>query len=356
MEFIMNPKVYAGMFPIPNVLVDENIKLASAIQLRVIMYFCRHVAMGETVTCEQIATAIGKDVEDVEDAMLYWHERGVIMKNGETVNFTASENSNDVSKPSKTVAAEVERPVSMTEEKKQVSELPLLRPSHEQIAARCNECTEFRELFSEAQQKLGKTIGYDGQSILIMLHDSYGLPVEVILMLLEYAVSQGKRGFKYIANLGKQWSEKEIDTYEAAEQYIQQQSGTNALWREFRALTGVKNANPTTKQRRFFNAWRTEYGFDAQMIYMAYEISVDNTEEMSLEYMDKVLKTWHEKGVKTPMDVGREQQEWIDKRKSANKKKADKKSESGGNDSTSYDLDAFTKRSIGLKYNKNKKN
>lgn len=345
MEFIINPAAMTSMFPIPNVLVDENIKLASAIQLRVIIYFYRHAAMGENVSCEQIAKAIGKDREDVEDAMLYWLDRGLIIKSGEPISFASpAVNTNEPPKADKAVS---DIPANKPAEIKQVAEIPISRPSHEQIAIRCNECTEFRDLFAEAQQKLGKTIGYDGQSILIMLHDSYGLPVEVILMLLEYAVSLGKSSFKYIANLGKKWSEKEIDTYEAAEQYIQQQSGVNGLWKEFRALTGVKNSEPTTKQRRFFNAWKTEYGFDAQMIYLAYEISIDNTEKMSLEYMDGVLKNWHEKGIKTPVDVGKEQQQWADSRKKSSSTSSDKQSDTN---TASYDLDAYTKKSIGLKY------
>jgi len=342
MEFIINPTVYAQMFPIPDLLVDENIKLAGALQLKVILYFLRHTAMGENVSCDQIASALGKDKEDVEDAMYFWLDRGLVLKSTADVEF-------------KTKTVEKVQPEPVLQEKKEpkkksVADLPILRPSHEQIAIRCNECADFRELFSEAQQKLGKTIGYEGQSILIMLHDSYGLPVEVILMLIEYAVSKGKTSYKYIANLGKLWSENEIDTYEAAEQYIEQQSGTDGLWREFRALTGVKNAEPTTNQRRFFNAWRLEYGFDAQMIYMAYERSIENTEKMSLKYMNEILKNWYEKGIKTPIDVGHEQQMWEEQKKKNSKPKQSKAVQESQTNA-SYDIDAFMKKSIGIKYN-----
>ena len=87
------------------------------------------------------------------------------------------------------------------------------------------------------------------------------------------------------------------------------------------------------------------------MIYLAYEICIDNTEKMNVEYMDKILKSWHEKGVKTPADAERVQQEWAESRKKSGKKK----SESGAADAqtASYDLDAFTKKSLGLKYKSN---
>ena len=40
--------------------------------------------------------------------------------------------------------------------------------------------------------KLGRTIGTGDQSSLILLHDYYGLPIEVILCICEYAGTKGK--------------------------------------------------------------------------------------------------------------------------------------------------------------------
>ena len=81
-----------------------------------------------------------------------------------------------------------------------------------QIAKRGSESAEIAFLFNEAQKKLGRTIGYDSQSSLLMIHDAYGLPVEVILMLIDYCVSIGKTGVNYITSTAKNWGEKEIDS------------------------------------------------------------------------------------------------------------------------------------------------
>ena len=233
-------------------------------------------------------------------------------------------------------------------EEKIVEVIPVTKPTHEQIAARCEECEQFRHIFEEAHIKLNKTIGYEGQATFIMLHDSYGLPFEVILMLIEYAVIKGKTGFAYLANLGRIWAENEIDTLEAAESYIEEQTGVDAVWKEFRELSGVKNQNPTTKQRNFFNIWKKEYGFDVDMIFKAYEISVENTEKMSLQYMDKILKNWHDKGVKTPADAEKLKEDF---QAGKSKGKKDNKPEVHSDDS-SYDLDAFAKKAARLKFGK----
>ena len=106
----------------------------------------------------------------------------------------------------------------MAPEKTVLAPIPLSKPTSDQIACRLMEEPALRLLYAEAQQKLGRTIGYDGQSTLLMIHDQYGLPVEVILMILEYAASQGKTSMAYIAKMGRDWGEREIDTLEKAEE------------------------------------------------------------------------------------------------------------------------------------------
>ena len=47
-----------------------------------------------------------------------------------------------------------------------------------------------------------------------MIHDDYGLPVEVIIMLLMYVKSIHKDNTSYIEAVAKNWAEEEINTHE----------------------------------------------------------------------------------------------------------------------------------------------
>ena len=73
-----------------------------------------------------------------------------------------------------------------------------------------------------------------------------------------------------------------------------------------------------------------------------------------LPYMDKIIRNWHEKGVKTPMDIQKEKAKWLEAResKSSAKKPKTKNTPALLRDEPSYDMDAFSKKAIGLKYNK----
>ena len=355
MEFKINPGAFSGIFPVPTAIVDENIRLASVVQLKVILYLLRHGGMGQ-VTCQDISEALFLDIQDVADAMLFWYERGIVIKDDEApVALTSKVTSPAVQTAPVQEKAEATIELTPIKTKKEVASIPISRPSHEQIAVRCKECEDIAILFREAQAALGKTIGYDGQSVLIMLYDSYGLPVEVILMAIEYAVTQGKASFSNIAKIGKTWSELEIDTLEGATEYIEEHNIVNEVWHKLRLLTEISNVRPTSKQFGYLTAWIKEYGYDADMIYYAYEECVDRTGKMSMPYMDKIISSWHKNGVKTPVDIEKERQRWRDSQSKPTAKKEKPKADHEKREA-SYDIDRFLQKGVDLIYDKNDKN
>ena len=349
MSFEINPYAYKSIFAVPTSVVDDNIRLASVLQLKVLLYMLRHSE--KNLSGEDVSAALSIDKADAEDAMIFWQERGLLIKSDEEAKPVLHiESTSEVT----ITKAEPEIQTVPEVQVKKVSDIPISRPSHEQIAVRLQECKEFSGLFAEAQAALGKTIGYDGQSVLIMMHDSYGLPFEVILMAIEYAVSQQKTGFSSIAKIGKYWSEQGIDTLEGAMEYIEEHNAVNETWNKLRSLTDITNRTPTSKQRGYLVAWVKEYGYNADIIYYAYEESVDRTGKMSMPYMDKIIRNWYERGVKTPMDIQREKAKWQEERdkKLPLKNVPKQKTPALLSDEPSYDIDAFTKKAIGLKYKK----
>ncbi len=344
MEFKINPLAFSGIFPVPNAVVDDNIRLAGLVQLKVILYMLRHSNDGE-LNAQKIAKALFIPEEEVKDALVFWLERGVLVS--------------DLSQVHPPVRVEAQPVAEMTEpqlqtrveekQKKTVEEINILKPSHEQIAARCQESEDVRTLFREAQSAMGKTIGYDGQSVLLMLYDSYGLPIEVILMAIEYAASMNKMSFAHISRIGRIWSELEIDTIEGANEYIEEHTVVDETWQKLRTMTEITNRNPTEKQRRMLTVWVKEYGYNVDMIYYAYEETIERTGKMSMPYMDKIIRSWHEKGVKTVTDIEAERIKWQTQQQSKlseGKKAPAKKAEA------SYDTDAYMRKAINLDFNK----
>lgn len=350
MNYKTNPLALTGIFAVPDVVVDENLRLASAVHFRTLLYILRHSSKG-SISLSEIAKATGNNEDDISDALIFWEERGLLIKDGAApVPPVTSEDFVQQLPLQQSAPAEVKTPAAAVQNAKRVEELPVVKPTHEQVAARLQESEELCLLFTEAQNILGKTIGFDGQSTLIMMHDSYGLPVEVILMAIEYNKAKGKTGFAAISRTGKEWSELEIDSIEGAIEYIEAHNIVDETWHKLRSMTEITNKNPTQKQKRFITAWTKEYGYNVDMIYFAYEESVDNTGKASFEYMDKVLSNWYKNSVKTPQDIQREKMKWQQQRSKQAAKKDTKQKPPGERREPTFDVTAFTSKAVGIKY------
>lgn len=334
MSFMINPSAWGGIFPVPVDIVDKHIRLAGAVQLKVLLWVLRHSA--DSTGFEQIVDDLKISKVDAEDALQYWIDAKIITNDNSPVNNVEEEKQEKIE-------------VVKAEPEKIKKEIEYTKPNMAQIIARTNESPEIKFMFSEVQNMLSKTIGHDGQSTLLMLHDSFGLPVEVILMLVGYCVSIGKSAFVYISKVGRDWGEKEIDTIEKADEQISYLRSTNKIWTEIKRLTGISTSNPTEKQMKLINSWTNDLKFDVEMIYLAYEEMANNCSRISWDYINKVLINWHNDSIKTPQDFENAKKQ---------RKESFKKKESKEKTDASYDIDEFTKRALGspIVYKKKEEN
>lgn len=331
MAYSINPAIFGSMFAVPSQVVDNNIKLASASQLKTLLWVFRHAS--EPIDPAVICKDINYTESDVIDALTVLCEWGVIMSDSTPI----------VRMPLPEIT---EKTTPVTEIKKELPELGFVKPTYEQVVARCAESPEISHMFTDLATLLGRTLGYDSQCILLMMHDQYGLPVEVIYMLVDHCVSIGKGNLAYISKVGKTWGEKEIDTIEKADEQIKMLNSCMNLWKEFATMAGIQNPRPTSSQSAYLKTWSIEMKFSLDMIYLAYEEMLDHSGKISFAYMNKVLANWHQKGLKTPADVEKDKQDFRESKK--------KKTEA--ETSTSYDMSEFNRRAEQLPvYSKKKK-
>ncbi len=324
MEYSINPQMMFGLsFSVPAAVADKHLKLAGAAQIKVLLWLLRHAA--ENPEMDELCKALNMNRADAADAMQYWVECGIVLENGKEA---AAEE-----KPTYAVAAKENVKLEVK------PEITYTRPTSEQVLKRTKESAEIQFMFCEAQKKLGKTIGYDAQSTLLMIHDFYGLPVEVLLMLIEYCVSIGKNSLNYISKAAKTWSEKEIDSIEKADEQIHILRRCDGTWKQLCELTGISTPRPTASQSNYLSHWTNELKFDIDMIYLAYEEMANHTDKISFPYINKVLESWHDLGISNALQVEEaKQQRTAEKPKSVSKKK------SQGYEA-SYDIDEFDRRS-----------
>ena len=135
-------------------------------------------------------------------------------------------------------------------------------------------------------------------STLLMLKDTCGLPLDVILMLIQYAISIDKGNMRTVEKLGVRWADDGVDSVEAAENKIRLATQRTKCYSIVATAFGLKNAgSPSKKQLDYCSAWVTEWKFSPEMLREAYERCVDAKGEMKFNYIDGILRRWHAAGI-----------------------------------------------------------
>lgn len=180
----------------------------------------------------------------------------------------------------------------------------------EDIVKRSEHDGGFKAVVREAQRKLGRALSTADLKILFGIYDYLALPPDVIFMLLSYCVDlfaekYGTGRLPSMRNIEKEaysWANKEIITLEQADEYIRRSAERRGRVNELKAAMGIHGRALTPTESKYLSSW-LEMGFDNDAILIAYDRTVTNTNALKWSYMNKILLSWHEKGIHTEAEI-----------------------------------------------------
>ena len=315
MNYTLSLGVWNQVFAVPTALVDKHIKLAGKEQLQAILWMLRHA--GESFTEEELANGLGITPDAALDALEYWQNHGLL-----------SAESGELS-PLPQESALKSPEASVLETAKPIKKRRLEKPDMAYLVKRQEESEAIRYLLQEAEGTLG-LLSPAMNSVLIASVDDYGLPVEVVIMLLHYAKEIGKTSTSYIDSVARDWANSGIFTLDAAEEKLRELTEMRLAWGKVSAAAGLQKRSPSKKEEESAYRWVKVWGFSPEMLSAAYERCVDHTGKFSVAYINKVLERWHTLGLKTPAEV-----EAAEAKQSESKKKT-----------KSYDIDELERMSF----------
>lgn len=322
MDYTLNMGPWNSVFAVPTALVDRYLRLAGKEQLQVLLWMLRH--SGERVSPEKLAQELGMDTDSAMDAVDYWAQEGLLAQAGGRLSPGA------VDQAPTSAVEKTEPAASPQEEKTLPPKKRMTKPDTLHLAARMNESDAIRFLMQEAQATFGKTISPAMASTLLSICDDYGLPVEVVVMLIHYAKDAGKTGTAYIDSVARDWAESGVFTLEAAEQKLQELEERRLAWSKVQSAAGLPRRAPSKKEEEAAFRWVCQWKFTGEMLSAAYERCVDNTGKFNVSYINKILEGWHKNGLRNLQEL----EQW------ESKKKDDREQ------TKSYDIDELEKISF----------
>lgn len=290
----------AQVICLPCEFVDYCMKDANPTYIAVYIYgFRQCFSQNPKGSVKDVAKALGILESDVVRAWQYWEEKGVV-----TLSYNSESDITDFSVTFSDLSSYGEA----TSEKSSEEEAKPLKPAYKlsEVTASRKENKALSEMYTLAEVLLAKPLTQNDILTLYSLYDWLGLPVEVILMIIEHAVFLGKKSMRYIETIAISWSENGISTPDAATEYLSSFEKAGKMKRRFKKLLGISGRDLTETEAGLLASWSETLGFSDEMIRLAYEKTVMQTGKASFNYMNAILKDWAKKGIKTPADTEKE--------------------------------------------------
>ena len=281
MSYRVIVKCGGGAFFVPNEAA-ENLKLCTAGQLRVLL-FALSKGFSET-SPESVAEELGIIPEDAKDLLDYWVGRGILECDGVFA---------PVSVP-KTVSPAPQ----VSEPKREIPKAPETKLTMKEVQQIKESDPAVAHVFAEAERLLGKTFTTSDSETIVWLISYAGIAPEVLITVIAYCASIGKKNFFYIRKTALEWLENGIDTIEAAEERMRVLEEAKSWEGEVKRVLEIYGRSLVSKEKEFCESWRI-YGISSDLIHFAYEKCIEKTAKLSFPYINKILLSWHQKGIKT---------------------------------------------------------
>ncbi|MBQ3161762.1 MAG: DnaD domain protein [Oscillospiraceae bacterium] len=275
-----------GVFAVPDSVAD-SLKLANGKAVKVLLYILKNKITD--IDYNSIAAAVGVSDEDAEDAISFWQQVGVIYADG----------NKPVQVEKAVPSAPSVNPIEISSELAKEKATKMLSPA--EIAERAENNEEIKFLFSAAEATLGKVLTYTEQRTIIWLYEYYGIAPDILMMIMDFAVSQSKATIGFIEKIATTWHDNGITTHEQAEREIRQLQNFYSLSGQVTSRLEL-NRTLTPTERKFVNEWALK-NISIELIVLAYERTIDSIGKVKFSYMNSILIDWYNKGCAAPNDV-----------------------------------------------------
>jgi len=262
--------------------VLSHLDAATPEQLRVLLWLVSDLSL--VSKHKQLCKLAGCDAATARDAIAFWCNCGILGEAGEAIPTMAS--------------VSVDAPVK--KKLQRADELPNYTST--ELAELLEARASVRALIDEAQRILGKMFNPNEVNIMVGMLDYLGMNEECILLLLAHCKRIGKSNLRAIEKYAYAMVDKGINDVESMENEICTIEAMHTFEGEVRALFGMKSRALTSKESKMLSAWLS-FGYDINIVRMAYEITVNATGEASLPYTNAILEKWNANTWKTVAEI-----------------------------------------------------
>ncbi len=173
----------------------------------------------------------------------------------------------------------------------------------------------FKSLVQEVEKSFGKLLTSDDLTRLFGIYDFLRLPTDVIFQLVNYCISEHRRRYnddkngqrrmptmRYIEKVAFTWEREGIVTLDMALKYIEELEVKRSQLSEIKKVLQIKDRELSQSERKYVDGWLA-MGFSSEAIELAYDRTLLKTGRLAWSYMDSIISSWHQKGLRSVDDI-----------------------------------------------------
>lgn len=263
-------KGFSGNLVLQEHTVLTALESFSSLELRIYLYICILCQGKKNAEIEDLSKNFDISVSALADIFANLEKKGVIKFSGDTITL------------------------KYCDEKPEFIIKPALDP---QIILSTSQ-GEMREIISAAEKCFGKMLSPKDIDAIMNVKHYYSFPSSVLSAMLGYIEGFERKSIALIEKTAIDWYEKEINTLEAAHEYIRISEENNTRYKKLASALGIYGRQLTKREKEFADKWNNVYSIE--QIKEAYEKTVDSTGKISFSYMNSVLEGKGEKTTGKP--------------------------------------------------------
>ena len=278
---------------------------------------------GEVSEEISLADLLGLEKTELDASVNFWRGKGM-------VGFNRSGKSGKAATPAKKESAKASEIPSAHKNGALESRGAAYSYTSSELADILEKREELSTFIEEAQNVAGKMFTHNDTGIVVRLVQEDGFEEEAVLHIISYCVRQGRKSLGSIEKFALGYFlDAGITTSDGVAAKIALLERSSETVYKIKQLFGIGERELSKTEKGFFDKWTQKFGYDVDVIRMAYDITIDSIQKPSPNYAGKILEKWYDEGLRTASEIAEFEAE----------KKQAKINE--GNSDKSYDLDDF---------------
>lgn len=276
--------------------LSETLSNADETDLRILVSLMMLADNKGVASVSALSEVLELDKSSITGSLKYWRGAGIIENARET---SDTEKSDDLSETKKESSR-----IKTAHRNGAVEKSGTLDTySSGELASIMEKRRVSAQFIDEAQRVVGKMFRTYDTGILVGIVDRLGFEEEAVLVILNYIVGKGKKTMRYAETVAMALYDEGITETADVIERIGKMERAGEVISQIRTLYGIGDRALTTTEKKFFTAWTENFAYDIDVIRMAYDITVDNTQKPLPKYTNTILERWHAEGLQTADEV-----------------------------------------------------